>query len=110
MLCAQPWIGNVRQLQNVIMAAALRSRGKRVLLEDIERELAAGCGRTLAAAIDFSLESSEQAHILKTLDHARWHRSRAADLLGISLPTLRSKIHKYGLRPSRPFPMPMDDI
>ncbi|MBI5591784.1 MAG: sigma-54-dependent Fis family transcriptional regulator [Deltaproteobacteria bacterium] len=106
-LCAQPWIGNVRQLQNVIMAAALRSRGKRVLLEDIERELAAGCSRTLANSVDFSLVSSEQAHILKALEHTRWHRSRAADLLGISLPTLRSKIHKYGLQPSKPFHMPM---
>ena len=108
LLCAQPWIGNVRQLQNVIMAASLQSRGKRVLLEDIERELAAGCGRTLSNTVDFSLESSEQAHILKTLEHTKWHRSRAADLLGVSLPTLRSKIHKYGLQPSKPFRMPVD--
>jgi two-component system response regulator AtoC len=110
LLCAQPWIGNVRQLQNIIMASALRSRGKRVLLEDIERELAVGCSRALSNSVDFSLESSEQAHILKTLDHTQWHRSRAADLLGISLPTLRSKIHKYGLQPSKPSRMPMDDI
>jgi len=108
LLCAQPWIGNVRQLQNVIMAASLQSRGKRVLLEDIERELATGCSR-LISAVDFSLESSEQAHILKTLEHTQWHRSRAADLLGVSLPTLRSKIHKYGLQPSKPFRMPMGD-
>jgi len=109
LLCAQPWIGNVRQLQNVIMAASLQSRGKRVLLEDIERELAAGCGRTLSSAVDFSLESSERAHILKALEHTQWHRSRTADLLGISLPTLRSKIHKYSLQPSSPLRMPMDD-
>ena len=109
-LCAQPWVGNVRQLQNVIMASALRSRGRRVLLEDIERELSAGCSRTIPNSVDFSLESSEQAHILKTLDHTQWHRSRAADLLGVSLPTLRSKIHKYGLQPSKPFRTPMDDI
>jgi two-component system response regulator AtoC len=50
--------------------------------------------------VDFSLESSEQAHILKTLEHTQWHRSRAAELLGVSLPTLRSKIQKYGLHPS----------
>jgi two-component system response regulator AtoC len=109
LLCAQPWTGNVRQLQNVIMAAALRSRGRRVLMEDIERELAAGCSRSLSA-VDFSMESSERAHIRKTLEHVQWHRSRAADLLGISLPTLRSKIHKYGLQPSAPFRLPTDDI
>jgi two-component system, NtrC family, response regulator AtoC len=101
MLCAQPWTGNVRQLQNVVMASALHSRGKRVLLEDIERELAAGSGRMLSA-VDFSLESSERAHILKALDHTQWHRSRTAGLLGISLPTLRSKIQKYNIQPSRP--------
>lgn len=110
LLCAQPWVGNVRQLQNVIMAAALRSRGKRVLLEDIERELAVVCSRTILNSVDFSMESSERAHILKTLEHTQWHRSRAADLLGISLPTLRSKIHKYGLQPSKAFRMPMDDV
>jgi two-component system response regulator AtoC len=110
LLCAQPWIGNVRQLQNVIMAASLQSRGRRVLLEYIERELAAGPGRVLSGAIDFSLESSEQAHIQKTLKHTQWHRSRAAELLGISLPTLRSKIQKYGLQPPKPYTMPMNDI
>jgi two-component system response regulator AtoC len=100
LLCAQSWVGNVRQLQNVIMAASLRSRGRRVLLEDIEQELAAAPGRVLSSSVDFSLESSEQAHILKTLEHTQWHRSRAAELLGVSLPTLRSKIQKYGLHPS----------
>lgn len=110
LLSAQPWIGNVRQLQNVIMAAALRSRGNRVLLEDIERELAAGYSRTLTDSIDFSMESSERIHIQKTLDHTQWNRSRAADLLGISLPTLRSKINKYGLQPSKPFHTAVEDI
>lgn len=100
LLCAQSWVGNVRQLQNVIMAASLRSRGWRVLLEDVERELAASPARIPPNTVDFSLEASEQAHILKTLEHTQWHRSRAAELLGVSLPTLRSKIQKYGLHPS----------
>jgi len=84
LLCAQPWVGNVRQLQNVIMAAALRSRGNRVLLEDIERELAAGYCRTQTDSVDFSMESSERVHIQKTLDlagvgHAAQDQPKAED-------------------------------
>ena len=101
-LCAQPWVGNVRQLQNVIMAAAVRSRGKRVLREDIERELTVTSDCVTSQPSDFSLESLEHAHILKTLEYTHWCRSRAADLLHISLPTLRVKIQKYHLKPSSP--------
>ena len=73
------------------MSSALRSRDKRVLLENIEWELVAGYGRMLPNSVNFSLEFSEHAYILKTLDHMQWHRSRVADLLGIPMPTLRSK-------------------
>ncbi|MFZ3044317.1 MAG: sigma-54 dependent transcriptional regulator [Desulfatirhabdiaceae bacterium] len=98
-LCAHSWSGNVRELENVIMAAALRSRGKIVLLEDIERELTVGSDAIQTIPTDLSLESSERSHILKTLIYAQWNRSRTAELLGISLPTLRSKISRYGIHP-----------
>jgi len=38
--------------------------------------------------------------IQKTLSHVSWNRTEAAHLLGISLPTLRSKIRKYSLAAS----------
>jgi two-component system response regulator AtoC len=66
-LCSHSWSGNVRELKNVIMAAALRSRDKIVLLEDIERELTAGQHQSLKNPAVFSLEYTERNHIEKTL-------------------------------------------
>ena len=95
-LCEHPWYGNVRELKHVILAAALRSRGSIVLLEDIERELHSGPPSTANAA-SFRLESVEREQIHNALIHTGWNRSKAARLLGISLPTLRAKITRYGL-------------
>lgn len=98
-LCAHPWSGNVRELKHVIMAAALRSRGSIVLLEDIERELASAICQSGNDSSDFSLDSVERDQIRNALSHTGWNRSKAARLLGISLPTLRAKIARYGLVP-----------
>ena len=43
----------------------------------------------------YSLLRVEGEHIEKTLNHLHWNRSKAAEVLGISLPTLRAKIRKY---------------
>jgi two-component system response regulator AtoC len=96
-----PWTGNVRELENVLVEALIRAPGNVVLLEEIENILrsqgygaAAGSGAT-------ALPSVEREHIRDILERVEWNRTRAARLLGISLPTLRSKIHKYGLAPEQ---------
>ncbi|MBW2026870.1 MAG: helix-turn-helix domain-containing protein, partial [Deltaproteobacteria bacterium] len=38
-------------------------------------------------------------HITNTLCQVGWNRTEAAKKLGISLPTLRRKIRKYGIGP-----------
>ena len=47
----------------------------------------------------YSLPNMEKDHIKNTLTQVGWNRTRAANILGISLPTLRSKIKKYGITP-----------
>jgi two-component system response regulator AtoC len=42
----------------------------------------------------------EKEHIRTTLDQLNWKRSETARILGISLPTLRKKIKKYGITPA----------
>ena len=44
-----------------------------------------------------SLEDMERQHILATLNHAGWNKSRTAILLGIERSTLDRKIRRYGL-------------
>jgi transcriptional regulator of acetoin/glycerol metabolism len=48
---------------------------------------------------DMSMETMEQAHIRKVLEHCQWNRSRAARELGIGYNTLWRKMKKYGIEP-----------
>jgi two-component system response regulator AtoC len=48
---------------------------------------------------DRSLSGVETRHIFNILESVKWNRTRAAEILKISLPTLRKKILKYHLSP-----------
>ncbi len=101
---AHPWKGNVRELENVLVEAVIRARGKVILLEEIERILTVNHDSTIMGLSDYSLSHVEKEHILNTLVQCAWNRTRAARLLGMSLPTLRSKIRRYGIEFSPPTP------
>lgn len=96
-LMAHPWPGNVRELENLILSAAVQSRGNVILLEDIEKALVLNTGSSEPNQGQTALTQMERKHIQQVLIQAGWNRNQAASLLGISLPTLRSKIRKYDL-------------
>ncbi len=100
MLKAYPWPGNVRELRNVIERATLLCAGA-IGSEHLPRELArhtpsptaeAGNGAAAAGLVDV-----ERAHILAIMAQCAGNRTHAAELLGISRPTLRSKLRQYGI-------------
>ncbi len=96
-LSSYDWPGNVRELQNVVERAAILSRGPVV---DFEPELLGGQALPAAGAAPITLEAVERAHILLTLDAARWvveGPRGAADVLGLHPNTLRSMIKRLGL-------------
>ncbi len=99
-LKAHPWTGNVRELENIIVAASVQARGNIILLDSIKKLLAS---HELAMPADstaaYSLSEVESLHILKTLKAFNWNKTKAAKQLEISLPTLRKKISKYNLAP-----------
>ena len=90
-----PWAGNVRQLENVLVEAMVRARGNVLLLDDIEEILKMDNPLPSDGLSTYSLLRVEGEHIEKTLNHLHWNRSKASEVLGISLPTLRAKIRKY---------------
>jgi len=98
-LMTHQWKGNVRDLENVLVEAVVRARGKVLLLEEIERILSLNGAPPASGLSAFSLNGMEKEHIQNTLSQMGWNRTRAAQILGISLPTLRSKIRKYGIAP-----------
>lgn len=91
------WKGNVRELENVLVEAVIRAGGNVILLEEIERILSVNHSDPSMARNDYSLPGVEKEHIRLTLSQCGWNRTQAARLLGISLPTLRSKIRRYGI-------------
>jgi len=102
-LCALPWQGNVRELENVLTRAVVLAPGD-VLLESYLPELSAPDrgGRAGEGTPDgpiVSLEEMERMHIARALRECRGHRGRVCQLLQISRPTLERKIRKYGLKP-----------
>ena len=84
------------------MEAVVRARGNVILLEDMETILDSDSGLDSEGLSGYSLPAMEKGHIEKTLRHLGWNRTRAARAMGISLPTLRSKIRKYHINEPSP--------
>jgi DNA-binding NtrC family response regulator len=98
------WPGNVRELANCLRGAVALATGNQIgteALEDsdwnqLEESTAARpADDRLQAGV--SLENMERRLLAMTLDATRGNRSRAAELLGVSLRTVRNKIRSYGL-------------
>jgi DNA-binding NtrC family response regulator len=56
-------------------------------------------GMTLAPGT--TVEEAERQLIIMTLEHTRNNKTRAAEILGISLKTLHNKLNRLRLRPGR---------
>lgn len=91
------WPGNIRELENVIERSVLMSAGARIGPDDI---FITGLPSLTASEPEFrvgmTIAEAERRLILKTLDHTKQNRTQAARLLGISIRTLRNKLHEYG--------------
>lgn len=95
LLTGYHWPGNVRELENVMERAVILARGEFITPEVLPIRLPEKQSKQLPALA--SLEEVEREHICSVLDKTRFHKSRAADILGISRKTLDRKIVEYGL-------------
>ena len=91
------WPGNVRELRNVIERAVILSSGEFVdqkHLPPLVTESPDIVKPTLSLAPGTTVEEAERRLILMTLEHTRDNKTRAAEILGISLKTLHNKLNK----------------
>jgi DNA-binding NtrC family response regulator len=97
-LDAYHWPGNVRELRNVIERAVILSSGEFVEAGHLP-PLVVGApdvdGPSLSLQPGMTVEEAEQRLILMTLEHTRENKTRAAEILGISLKTLHNKLNKF---------------
>jgi len=89
------WPGNVRELQNRVKRAVIMAEGKQITPMDMELD------QVSANQADFSMrhmrEQAERQAILRALSHTGGKLSAAADLLGISRPTIYDLIRKLNM-------------
>ncbi len=97
------WPGNVRELENVIERSVLMSPGDVIRAEDImiqarpTDEVLQPTSRGPELRPGMTISEAERQLIMKTLEYTNQNRTRAAQMLGISIRTLRNKLHEYGV-------------
>jgi two-component system response regulator FlrC len=114
-LQAHDWPGNVRELENVIYRAVLTEAGSSITPASLDIDAHAPAASVAApgatapqAAVHTSgrtIEAVEKDMILDTLWQCKGNRGQTATVLGISIRTLRNKLHEYerdGTRIPRP--------
>ena len=103
LMTAYRWPGNVRELRNVIEKAILLESDEWILPEHLPIEIVSAGGsapkvletRLHTDAGVLTLAKAEQIAIEMALAQAGGNKTRAADALGISRQTLRTKLKEY---------------
>jgi two-component system response regulator FlrC len=95
-LQAYSWPGNVRELENAMHRAVLLAEGPEIGCDVLELQQEAPiAGRGMPSLVGRTVDDVERALILDTLSHCLGNRTRAAEILGISIRALRNKLQDY---------------
>jgi len=103
------WPGNVRELRNILERALILAGVGTLELKHLPPSFQVHPAGPIAAAapepaefpVGSTLSEAEKVLILRTLEHTQYNKARAAEILGISLTTLRNKLKQYGSRDAR---------
>ncbi len=88
------WPGNVRELENCIKRAVIMADGNQITLDDV------GLNEVQEICLDLRLvrEQAEKGVIIAALARSDGNVLKAAEMLGVSRPTLYDLMHRYGLK------------
>jgi DNA-binding NtrC family response regulator len=115
------WPGNVRELENTIHRAVLLSSGSEIGIDgilspdgsrldsirtnDLASQAAVAAEQVTRNLVGRTVADVERDLILETLKHCLGNRTHAANILGISIRTLRNKLNEYAAE-GAPIPPP----
>ena len=106
------WPGNVRELRNVLERAIILAGEGTIEMQHLpplfqnraapeaplptRPDAAIADSNQIQFPIGTTVEAAEKGLILRTLEHTKNNKTRAAEILGISLKTLHNKLKEYG--------------
>ena len=97
------WPGNVRELRNLLERAVIVCEGTMIEPKHMPPGFghapvrsSVSDGNAVRVGVGTTVEEAERLLILKTLESTHNNKTRAADILGISLKTLHNKLKEYG--------------
>jgi DNA-binding NtrC family response regulator len=119
-LAGHNWPGNIRELRNVLERAVILAGEGAIELKHLPKFLQSGTPEASVVAVDAApvaqpaapaeegdyvrfpigttVDEVEKGLILRTLEYTRNNKTRAAEILGISLKTLHNKLKEYGAK------------
>lgn len=90
------WPGNVRELENCVKRAVIMSEGSRISASDIGLEVGNSEGEELN--LRQVRDGAERRAVVRVLGRVNGNIARAAEILGVSRPTLYDLMHRFGLK------------
>jgi len=94
--------GNVRELENILERAMTLCEGSIIQQDDLQLPQQGATSNAISGdhedlSLDSSVENTERELICRALEKARYNKTAAAELLGISFRQLRYRIKKLGI-------------
>jgi len=96
---AHDWPGNVRELKNRIKRAVIMADAKQITAQDLDFSVTADIDPIDTLDLREVREAAERSVIMKALTQTSGKVSPAAELLGVSRPTLYDLMQKLGIQP-----------
>ena len=97
-LMSLDWPGNVRELENLVERAVILSKTDELQITDFSANMTDDASKT-SGIIPFneniSIREAEKQLIISTLKRTNFNRTKAAEILDISVRTLRNKLNEY---------------
>jgi two-component system, NtrC family, response regulator len=92
------WPGNVRELASCLRRASIMADGHQVTSADLGLKAAEGADAANAFDLRAARDATEKRTILAALGRVNGNIAKAADLLGVSRPTLYDLMHRLNLK------------
>lgn len=95
---AHKWPGNIRELENCIKRATIMADGSQVTADDLGLTVPAGEEGDASLDLRTVRDEAEKKAVIAALARSNGNVLKAAELLGVSRPTLYDLMHRLGLK------------